>query len=216
MLFRTGRRRAAAIVAILLTLIVGLYAARTPILAGIGRQLVRADPLTHADAIVVLAGGTPQREIEAADLYLAGWAPRVLMTVEHDSEAAEVLRQRGIPFETQIELRRRILHSIGVPDSSVTMLDQSRATSTKMETDLVKDWVVANSARRIIVVTSPFHTARASLIFRRSLRDQGTEVLARPASHEAFEPNGWWRHRQQLRNGFFEWQKLLFYYVAYR
>ncbi len=170
----------------------------------------------RSDAIVVLSGGTPQREVEAADLYLAGWAPRVLMTVESETDAVDVLRKRGIPVETHIELRRRILHSLGVPDSSVTMLDQTRATSTKMETELVKDWVVANSARRIIVVTSPFHTARASLIFRRSLREQGTEVLARPASHEAFEPNGWWRHREQLRNGFFEWQKLMFYYVAYR
>jgi uncharacterized SAM-binding protein YcdF (DUF218 family) len=80
----------------------------------------------------------------------------------------------------------------------------------------VREWITAHRARRIIVVTSPFHTARSALIFKRALRDLGTEVLARPASYEDFEPDSWWRHRVQLRNGIFEWQKLLFYYVAYR
>jgi len=137
------------------------------------------------------------------------------MTVEPDSAAADILRKRGIAYETQMELRQRILRSLGVPDSSVTLLDQTRATSTRMETDLVKDWVAANSARRIIVVTSPFHTARASLIFRRSLESLGTEILVRPTTYESFEPNGWWKDRMQLRNGVFEWQKLLFYSLAY-
>lgn len=210
------RRVAAWSSAVVVILSAAAFFARGPLLAALGRQLVQADRLQKADAIVVLGGGTPQREIEAADLYLAGWAPRVLITLEREPEALDILRKRGIAFETRIEFRRRILRSLGVPDSSVTLLDQTSAASTTMESELVKNWVVTNPARRLIIVTSAYHTARASMIFRRSLRERGIDILAHPASHEAFEPQRWWRDREQLRNGVFEWQKLMFYYVAYQ
>ena len=205
-----------ALRAALAALIIGVIAflARETLLAAVGRQLVRADPLTKADAIVVLAGGTPQREIEAADLYLAHYAPRVVMTLERDSEADALLRKRGVPFETPNELKQRILRTLGVPDSAVTLLDE-RPTSTKMEAEIVRRWVVESGARRIILVTSPFHTARASFVFRRALRNDSVEVLARPSSREEFDAEVWWTDRMQLTRGVFEMQKLLFYYVAY-
>jgi uncharacterized SAM-binding protein YcdF (DUF218 family) len=210
------RRRFAVLVGLAVLSLAVTFLARQAILSSLGRWLVRADPLVGADAIIVLAGGTPQREIEAADLYVAGLAPRILLTVERDSGGIEVLRKRGIHVETQMELKRRILLSLGVPDAGIVMLDSALATSTRMETDVVGHWVSANRPRRIIIVTSPFHTARASLMFRRALRNQQVEVLMRPTSYEAFEPHRWWTDRVQLRNGFFELQKTLFYYVAYQ
>jgi uncharacterized SAM-binding protein YcdF (DUF218 family) len=208
-------RRAAPIVLLVFVIGAGAFLARASVLSMMGDHLVRADRLVNADAIVVLAGGTPQREIEAADLYVAGYAPRVVMTIERDAPAADVLRARGVPFETQIELKRRILRSLGVPDSALTFLERTRATSTRMETDLIKEWTSSKRARRIIIVTSPYHTARAGLVFSRALRSQKVEVMTRPASHEPFDVDNWWNDREQLRNGFFEWQKLLFYYLAY-
>jgi len=192
------------------------FVLRAPILVALGGMMVRADPLSKADAIIVLAGGTPQREIEGADLYLAGYAPRVVLTVERDSPAEELLHKRGIPYEDQNELKRRILVALGVPDSAVIQLKETRATSTRMESDIVREWALENHARRIIVVTSAFHTARASFVFRRALRHDSVEVLMRPASEEAFDPSRWWTDRVQLRVGVFELQKLLFYQIAYR
>lgn len=193
----------------------GAFVARRTILASVGRVLVRADPLAKADAILVLAGGTPQRELEGADLYLAGYAPKVLLTIERRVVAAEILRKRGIPFETTTELKGRILRSLGVPDSAIVFLDGTRATSTRMETELVREWVAANPVSRIIIVTSPYHTRRAWLTLSRLLGDAGVEVLAHPASYERWEPDGWWRDREQLKNGLVEIQKLGFYYLAY-
>jgi uncharacterized SAM-binding protein YcdF (DUF218 family) len=191
------------------------YAFRAPILGAIGAQLVHADPLVRSDAIVVLAGGTPQREIEAADLYVAGWAPRVLMTSDGDSPAFDELRKRGFKLETDNELKKRILLTLGVPETALTIF-ADKANSTKGETELVKAWLASNRARRIIVVTSPFHTARARMVFRRALREDGVEVLTHPASHEPFDADNWWKDRNQLRNGIFEWQKLLLYSMLYR
>jgi uncharacterized SAM-binding protein YcdF (DUF218 family) len=201
---------------VLITAAVGLYLERDPVLTRAGSALVRSDPLAPADAIVILAGETPLREIEAADLYLAKYAPRVLLTLETDEQALDLLRARGIPFESDNERRATLVRLLGVPDSAVTWLDDARATSTKSEAELVRNWVVKNRARRIIIVTSSYHTTRASMIFRCVLRDLDVQVLARPAARDPFRPDGWWRDRDQLRNGVFEWQKLLFYYAAYR
>ena len=212
----TLRRRLAWITLLALVLAAGAYFARVPLLTRIGTHLVRVDPLARGDAIVVLSGGTPMREIEAADLYLAGYAPTVLLTVEGEPPAWDVLRARGMRFETRLDLRKRVIRALGVPDSAVTVLDGARVNSTRMETELIKEWVSSHRAKRIIVVTSPFHTARSSLIFSRMLRSEGVEVLTRPAPLDPFQADGWWRDRDQLRSGIIEWQKLLFYYVAYR
>lgn len=192
------------------------YLAREPILTKIGSQLVRTDSLARADAIVVLGGGTPLREIEAADLYRAGYAPRLVMAVEREPPGADLLRARGVPFDTRIGLRKRVVTSLGVPDAAVTLLDQQQPNSTRMEAELVRDWVATSGATRIIIVTSGYHTARASLIFRRVLGGLGVEVLARSAQSDPFRASDWWKDRDELRNGIIEWQKLLFYYVAYR
>ncbi len=193
---------------------IGVFA-RGALLSSVGNVLLRADPLVKSDAIVVLAGGTPQREIDAAELYAAGYAPRVVLTVERDAPAADLLRQRGIAFESPAELKRRIVRGLGVPESAITLLDETRATSTRMETDLVREWVAANPIRRLIVVTSPYHTRRAGLIFSRALRHNGVEVRVHPASHEPWEYDAWWTDREQLKKGLVEIQKLVFYYIAY-
>lgn len=191
------------------------YTAREPILTSIGSQLVHADPLARADAIVVLSGGTPEREIEAADLYLAGYAPRVAVIPDSEPPGTGELRRRGVAFDSSVEHKRRLLRGLGVPESAMIVLDGSGAESTKQETTIVRDWVAANHVDRIIVVTSSFHSGRASLVFNRALKASGVQVLVRPASHDNFRASDWWRHRVNLRNALFEWQKLLFYYVAY-
>lgn len=173
-------------------------------------------PTSPADAIVILAGETPLREIEAADLYRAGYAPRVLMTVETDEAALDMLRARGISFESRNQRRAKMIELLGVPDTALTVLDTGRGTSTKEEADLVRAWALTHRPKRLIVVTSSYHTRRASIVFGRVLRNLGVELLMRPASRDSFYPDTWWRDRDQLRNGIFEWQKLIFYFVVYR
>jgi len=66
-------------------------------LLGAGRVLVVADPLPpRADAIVILAGSVPDRTLEAADLYRAGLAPRVVVTRERLPRGQAALRARGV------------------------------------------------------------------------------------------------------------------------
>jgi uncharacterized SAM-binding protein YcdF (DUF218 family) len=212
---RSWRLTAATCGAIALVLLLGGYAARTPILRWIGAQLVHADSLAASDAIAVLAGGTPGREIEAADLYVAGYAPEIVLTTEPESTSLELLRKRGIKVPTALEQRLWYLTQLGVPAERVTVLDEERVTSTNQEAYLLVRWAERRRARSLIVVTSRFHSARARYTLGRAFASSPVVVRVRPASADDFDPETWWRDRATLRTGIFEWQRLILYRLRY-
>jgi uncharacterized SAM-binding protein YcdF (DUF218 family) len=121
--------------------------------------VVRGEPLRPLDAIVVLGAPlrndrmTPplvERVEAAAQLYHAGGAPRVVATGgvtqgASRSEAAamaEGLRARGVP-------------EVIVEDRSQTTAENAMFTAA-----LLRD------ARRVWIVTQPFHGRRAARLFR--------------------------------------------------
>jgi uncharacterized SAM-binding protein YcdF (DUF218 family) len=87
--------------------------------------------------------------------------------------------------------------------------------STIDEAFVVRDWVRGSSAGSLIVVTSPFHTRRARLAFDHALRGTRVALRVRSTSLGQFRPGNWWHNRDTLRDGLFEWQKLVFYRLSY-
>jgi uncharacterized SAM-binding protein YcdF (DUF218 family) len=195
-------------------LLVVAFSQRTSILQAMGHGLVRSDPLAKADAVVVLAGGTPERELEAADLYRAGWAPRVVVTRQPEKPAIQALLARGVHAEWGFDRQLRYLRELGVPDSALAPL-RTTVESTADEAVLVARWCRDNHVRRLIVVTSNFHTRRAGYIFSWAMKGQSVEILIRPAAMAPFDPERWWHSRPSLLQGLMEWQKTLFYRLWY-
>lgn len=193
---------------------VGVYVARAPILRAIGHQLVHADPVAPSDAILVLSGGRFDRELEAADLFAGGLAPRVLMTREPEAEVFDVLRARGVRVEPSFELRRRVLNELGVTDAAIDVLD-GLVRSTRDEALAARGWAGDHGASSLLVVTSSFHTARARRVFVRAFEGSGVTLRFVPASASDFDPDTWWMDRVTLRDGLIEWQKALFYRLWY-
>src|SRR5689334_4101259 len=60
----------------------------------LARPLILNDPLAPAVSIVVLAGGVPRREQEAAALYRDGVAPRIVLVPERVNQEP-LLRSLG-------------------------------------------------------------------------------------------------------------------------
>jgi len=191
------------------------FLVRAPLLGWIGGQLVHDDRMAPSDVIVVLSGGTPAREIEAADLYRGGYAPRVVLTAGRPRAGVVALRRRGVHVPDLLEERLRYLHALGVPRGAVTVMGEP-VSSTMQESELIAAWVERHEYRRVILVTSGYHTARARWVFARALADTGATLLVRGDTVEPFDPDLWWRDRNMLRNGLFEWQKLIFYRLWYR
>ena len=62
--------------------------------------------------------------------------------------------------------------------------------------------------RRILIVTSNYHTARAGRIFRRRL-GKDVEVRMLAASDLYFDADRWWHSREGQKTVFYEWSKTL-------
>src|SRR6266566_1789693 len=100
-------------------------------LLGAGRLLVVANPLPpRADAIVILAGSVPDRTLEAADLYRAGLAPRVVVTRARLPRGQAAMRARGVRLPEGDELTVTALRELGVPLAVIVVLPR-RAASTE-------------------------------------------------------------------------------------
>ncbi len=182
-------------------------------LLGAGRVLVVADPLPpRADAIVILAGSVPDRTLEAADLYRAGLAPRVVVTRERLPRGQAAMRAGGVRLPEGDELTVRALHELGVPPGAIVVL-RRRAASTESEARTIARWACAHRLRRFIVVTSRAHSRRARLILRQAL-GAGIALAMRPSRYDAFAPARWWHVRRDAKIILSEYEKLANYWLA--
>lgn len=101
-----------------------------------------------ADAIVSLDGDRPRRLRRAVELAAQGLAP-TLVVVRAEAAAPELLNARNLPF--------KVLSVVPEPSST---RGEARAIA-RLASDC--GW------RRVVVVTSSYHTPRARMIFRRAL-----------------------------------------------
>jgi uncharacterized SAM-binding protein YcdF (DUF218 family) len=176
---------------------------------------VITDALERADAIVILGGDLVTRCQAAARLFSQGWASRMWVTKGPYRDEQEVLKQYGIAELEAHEKCLAILTFHAVPDRAVTILDGYNG-STIDEVEKVRDYLQLQGLKRVIVVTSNFHTRRVRMLFRRVLRGKGMEVLVQPAPPNVlFDPKEWWTRRRDSKTLLWEYQKLFFYMLAY-
>lgn len=192
------------------TAVVALIVGSLLFLPFAGRFLCQEDPLEPADLILVLAGARIERWLEAVDLYREGWAPAIVVSPGHVDEREDELRARGIPFPREGDLVRDAIVASGVPEAVVTVLPYG-VDNTAHEAVALVQRTSSTAIRRIIVVTSPYHTRRTGLAFRRAFSDTGVRVLVRGSRHSESDPPRWWRRRPDVRFVLAELPKLLAY-----
>lgn len=160
----------------------------------LGPWLVVSEPLVHSDVIFVTDGGTPGRELEAAALFLEGWAPRIALVRPRDRLSEEVRRLAGEP--TAQENASRVLRRRGVPEAAIVRLDRI-VDNTLQELQADFDHARAHGYRRVIIVSSPYHTRRLRLIWS-SRFERDVPAIVRPTRYEPLDPTRWWRSGHPL------------------
>ncbi len=167
-----------------LFLIFLVYLARHPLLRIAGNFWTVDDGPVAADAIVMLGDDnySGDRAARAADLLKAGWAPRVVASGRY-------LR----PYASVAELEARDLTDHGVPATAIVRLDH-RAEDTREECVAIGQLISARGWKRIILVTSNFHTRRSRYICSRTF-PPGTVLRVVAARDSDFDPDNWWRTR---------------------
>ncbi|HET8577050.1 MAG TPA: YdcF family protein [Methylomirabilota bacterium] len=208
-----GRRRRALTYALmgLALLAAGAVLAHQPLLRLIGAALVVEDSLQRADAIVVVAGGTPTREAAAAALFREGWASRVIVSNDYTPDRVRELVRLGIrAFDFQGE-SRRALERYGVPAAAIiTLTEPVRITESELRA--VHQAARAQGFTRLILVTSPHHTRRVRLVWSRESRGDVAALVVSPRG-ETF-PDTWWRQRRMAEAVLHEYLGLLAVYCG--
>jgi uncharacterized SAM-binding protein YcdF (DUF218 family) len=162
----------------------------------LGPWLVVSEPLERGDVIFVTDGLTPQRELEAAALFLEGWAPRVALPLPRSRVSEEVIRLAA--ELTPQEYASRLLRRRGVPEAAIVRLDRI-VENTLQELQADFDHARAHGFRRVIIVSSPYHPRRIRLIWS-SRFEREIPAIVRPTRYEPVDPTRWWRSRRPLED----------------
>ena len=183
-----------------------------PILREIGSFLIVEDSLQPAAAIVALGGQTPFREIEAAKLYHAGWAPQVFVVREAASDEAQALQQLGIKKPQSWELSRAVLVQQGVPPSALVIpKDEGIGTLEELQAAYA---ALEHKNAAVILVTSKYHTRRTRLTWNYITAGR-SQPIVRAASQDPFDPDHWWQNRRFILSVVKEYLGIVNYYAGF-
>jgi uncharacterized SAM-binding protein YcdF (DUF218 family) len=183
-----------------------------PILTAVGKYLVLSQPPQKSDIIVCLAGENVERGLAAADALNQGLAPRIFVPREELPDGYEILRQRGVPYPETIDLMGMILKGLGVPQSAI-LRGERPAGSTREEAEIVSDLIRKKNYRSILLVTSPTHSRRAYMTFKKAIGEKECRLLVIPSKYSSFNPENWWLNRRYAKEVVLEYQKLIYYAV---
>ena len=143
-----------------------------------------------SDVIIVLEGGN-DRVAEGVSLYQSGNADKILFTGgagTHDM--ARYALSLGVTLDHLI-----------IEDTSCTTFGNAKNSLEVMQTQGFKS---------AIVVTSPYHTRRASIIFHQIFRGLDLTICSVPYD------NNWWKNRRNLMAVTTEYMKLVYHYLFER
>lgn len=164
--------------------------------ANAGRFLV-VDAPSRSDVILVLAGETEHRPARALDLLDQGYGRRVMIDVPADA------RTYGF---TDVELAGKYVQGLSqraVETCPITGL------STRDESYDAAQCLASAGAKKILIVTSDFHTRRALSIFRHEIHGYSFSTAA--AHDETQFGTQWWTHRQWAKTCVDEWLRLVWW-----
>lgn len=156
-------------------------------LPAIGHWFFVQTKVANADAIVVLAGGGPERLCHGIDLFKRGLAPELWYTGDKPLET----RSDFVDSELALNLALRA----GVPKEKVRLLP---STSTFEDGKTIAALVKERGLKSIIVVTSWYHTRRAAKVLHHCLTGTGCIVYLSSSGGLSFSPDNWWRDEEGL------------------
>ena len=148
----------------------------------------------QSDVIIVLSGDKGRLEY-AVKLYQQGFANRLLLTGNID---AGIMGRRA--------------RSLGVPPGNIIV--DIRSYTTRLNARHSLAIMRSQGFHSAIVVTSPYHTKRARLIFDR-LSD-GLDITMCSVPYNSSASRNWWKNSHTARRVIAEYPKFVLFYLRDR
>ncbi|HXY25060.1 MAG TPA: YdcF family protein [Candidatus Acidoferrum sp.] len=165
-----------------------LYLVRHSIFRFAAESWIVEDPLVKSDALIVLGDDNfyADRATRAVQLFREGNAPIVVAS-----------GRRLRPNAGIAELMEHDLVERGVPKDKILRFAHD-ADGTKEEAEALVKLAKSKKWRKVIVVTSNYHTRRAHYIFRKVF-PQDIETRVASARDGDFDPQLWWEKRKSTK-----------------
>lgn len=154
--------------------------------AGMGyrRFLTVNKTMVHADAIAVLGGEHRAKLPAVAACYREGYAPRILLADDGVFSAWSDKHNRNL---YQVEWAEEELVALGVPRQAITRLPFEKS-GTYYDILAVKRYVLRNGIKRIILITTDYHTRRTYWTARWLLRSCDVAIGIFPVPSWSLSP----------------------------
>ncbi|MBW1803031.1 MAG: YdcF family protein, partial [Deltaproteobacteria bacterium] len=146
-----------------------------PILTRIGKYLIVEHPPQKSDLIVCLAGRNIERGLAASDAYRKGLASGIYLSIEEEPDGLDILRRKGVFYPRSIDLLVTLLTDLGVPREKI-QISAGPVKSTIEEAKVIRTLVKKKDYRSLILVTSPTHSRRTWLTFKRIFKDDNVRI----------------------------------------
>lgn len=181
----------------------------------LAQLLIVKSELAPADAIVVLSGSSTymERTDWAAKLYHAGRSPLIILTDDKLLSGWHSADERNPYF---YELALRELRKRGVPAERILVIREP-ALGTYYESLSVREYATSHDLKRLLIVTSAYHSRRAFWSMRRACEGSGIEigVDGPPPGLQTPSPAWWWLRKTGWRVVAGEYVKLVYYRLVY-
>lgn len=165
-------------------------------LIAVGAVLIVADPIQPVDAVVILSGDDGNRLGMAVDLLERGYVYRLVITNTNRAANRRLAREA---------------EQAGYDRDNIFITDLF-VDSTRDEAQAVRAFAQQQGWTALMVVTDPYHSFRARLIFNLELRGSGIDIIVRPVVGHWFRSSTWFYHREGWRFVGLEIGKLVNYF----
>ncbi len=177
--------------------------------------LIVKSEVASADAIVVLSGSSTyvERTTWAAKLYREGRAPLVMLTNDGLISGWDQKEQRN-PYYYELAMRR--LQDAGVPADRIQIVSGA-AAGTYEESLQIREFATSHELKRLLVVTSAYHSRRAFWSMRRAFVGTGIQIGidSPPPGWQTPSPWLWWSRRWGWKVVGGEYVKMAYYWSRY-
>ena len=181
-----------------LTIFLGILATLAGVVFfGLGFYLSPQDKLEQADAIVVVSGGqTTTRAEYGIELYKQGYAPKIIFSggaLDDGPSNAIAMRQQAI--------------EAGLSDDNILLDEDAQNTyENAVNSKRLMDDI---GAKKVILVTSPYHQRRVGQTFKKVL-GPGYTVIGSSAVDSRWSKSGWWQSGFSFNISMSELYKMLY------
>ena len=166
-----------------LLVIIGFYF----LLRAMGGYLIIADDLKQMDAVVVLSGGGLSRREEGAKLFKERYAKIFVLT-----ETGETVSDLGVNYSTVL---KQEAIQMGIPDDGI-LITQEHANNTLEEAIAVKQLLENSELKSAVIITDPFHTRRARMLFQDVFEDTDIDINVRPVIGSWYRSDTWFASKR--------------------